>query len=101
MAKCENEIKNWSHRWLYKGGKLVLINFFLEAIHVYWMHFRIPLGIIENIRKICFKFLWSVSLEQQDLAWTSWKTLARTKVLGGWGLKILAIVSQVVAAKSA
>ena len=59
-----------------KGGKLVLVKTVLEAIPVYWIHLWIPLGIIEKIRKICFKFLWSVNLDHSDLHWTSWKTLA-------------------------
>ena len=59
IIKVEKRINNWSFRWLSKGGKLILIKAVLEAIPVYWMHFWIPLGIIEKIRKLCFKFLWS------------------------------------------
>ena len=56
IAKAEQCIKNWSYRWLSRGGKLILIKSVLEALPVYWMHFWIPVGIIEKIRKICFKF---------------------------------------------
>ena len=54
---------------------------------------------LKKNRKICFKFLWFVSLEQQDLAWISWKILAQPKVCGGWGLKLPAIFSKALAAK--
>ena len=57
VAKVEKRIKNWSFRWLSKGGKLILVKSILEAIPVYSMHFWIPLGIIEKIKKLCFKFL--------------------------------------------
>ena len=38
VAKVEKKIKQWSFRWLSKGGKLILIKSVLEAIMVYWMH---------------------------------------------------------------
>ena len=59
ITKVEMRIKNWSFRWLSKVGKLILVKSVLESIPVYWMHFWIPVGILERIRKICFKFLWS------------------------------------------
>ena len=84
IAKAEKRIKNWSFRWLPKGGKLTLVKSVLEAIPVYWMHFWIPVGIIENIRKIYFKLLSSSNYESSSgLPWTSWKVLANPKILGG------------------
>ena len=72
----------------------------LKAIPVYWMHFWIPVGILERIRKICFKFLWSGNNEASGLPWSSWKVLANPKSLGGWGLKIPALFAKSLAAKS-
>ena len=87
IIKVEKRIKNWIFHWLSKGGKLILIKAVLEAIPVYWMHFWIPVGIIEKIRKLCFKFLWSGNQNSYGLPWTSWKILESPKSLGGWGLK--------------
>ena len=39
IAKVEKRVTNWSYRWLSKGGKLILIKSFLEAISVYWKQF--------------------------------------------------------------
>ena len=72
----------------------------LEAIPVYWMHFWIPVGILERIRKICFKFLWSGNKYSTSLPWSSWKVLANPKSLGGWGLKIHALFVKSLAAKN-
>ena len=84
-----------------KGDKLTLVKSVLEAISVYWMHFWIPMGVIEKIRKICFKFLWAGNIDSSyGLPWTSWKFLANPKFLGGWGLKILALFAKALAAKS-
>ena len=99
IAKVEKRVTNWSYRWFSKGGKLILIKFVLESIPVYWMHFWIPLTVIEKIRKICFKFLWS-GKDVSVLPWTSWRSLAIPKFLGGWGLKIPVLFAKALAAKS-
>ncbi len=37
LGKTEKRILIWSHRWLTRAGRLVLIKYVLEAIPVYWM----------------------------------------------------------------
>ena len=76
-----------------------MIKSVLEAIPVFWMHFWIPMGVIERIRKLCFQFLCAGKSNSSGFAWTSWKALARTKNLGGWGLKIPTIFAKALAAK--
>ena len=101
IAKAEKRIKNWSFRWLSKGGKLILVKSVLEVLPVHWMHFWIPVGVIEKVRKICFKFLWSGNSEfSSGFPWTSWKVLATPKYLGGWGLKVPALFAKALAEKS-
>ena len=58
------------------------------------------MGVIEKIRKLCFRFLWSGHKDSAGLPWTSWKTLACPKFLGGWGLKIPVVFSKALTAKS-
>ena len=77
-----------------------MVKSILEAIPVYWMHFWIPVGILDRIRKICFKFLRSGKNETPGLHWSSWKVLASPKSLGGWGLKIPVLFAKSLAAKS-
>ena len=87
--------------WLSKGGKLTLVKYVLEAIPVFWMHFLIPVGVIEKIRKIYFKFLWFGNYDSSfGLSWTSWKVLENPKIFGGWGLKILVLFTKALGAKS-
>ena len=64
------------------------------------MHFWLPLGIIEKIRKICFKFLWSGNQKSFGLPWTYWKNLENPKSLGGWGLKVPAVFAKALVAKN-
>ena len=58
------------------------------------------MGIIEKIRKLCFKFLWSGNQNSYGLPWTSWKILANPKSLGGWGLKVHVVFAKALAAKN-
>lgn len=99
ITKVEKRVKNWSFRWLSKGGKLILIKSGLESIPVYWMQFWIPMTVIGKIRKICFKFLWA-GKDASGLPWTSGKSLAIPNFLGGWGLKILVLFAKDLAVKS-
>jgi len=55
IAKLEKILKVWSHCWLSRAGRLVLIKSVLEAIPVYWISSSwIPKGILENVRRLCF-----------------------------------------------
>ena len=57
VGKVEKRLMVWSHKWLSRAGRLVLVKAVLEAIPVYWMSLSwIPKGILERIRRICFRF---------------------------------------------
>ena len=59
------------------------------------------MGIIEKIRKLCFKFLWSGGDgNSSGFPWASWKVLENPKSLGGWGLKVPPLFAKALAAKS-
>ena len=58
------------------------------------------MGIIEKIRKLCFKFLWVGNSDSSGMVWTSWKSLACQKNLGGWGLKIPVVFAKALATKN-
>ena len=59
IAKEEQRINTWYHRWLSRAGCLVLIKSILEAILVYWMSLAwIPIGVTKRITIICRNFLW-------------------------------------------
>jgi hypothetical protein len=59
IEKLEKRLKCWSHRWLSRAGRLVLIKSVLEAIPVYWMSLAwIPKGTLDKMRKLCFTYLW-------------------------------------------
>ena len=88
LSKIEKRIGAWSHKWLSRAGRLVLVKAVLEAMPIYWMPLIwIPKGILEKIRKLCFSFLWRGSQAKKTMPWVRWERLALPKALGGWGLK--------------
>eukprot|EP00253_Pinus_taeda_P004658 PITA_04658 len=88
IAKIESRISHWSFRWLSRAGRLTLIKSVLSAIPVYWATLTwIPKGVMEKIRRICCRFLWTGSKESSGLPWVAWDKVARPKEWGGWGIK--------------
>eukprot|EP00253_Pinus_taeda_P025512 PITA_25512 len=80
IAKIESRISHWSFRWLSRVGRLTLIKSVLSAIPVYWAALTwIPKGVMEKIRRICYRFLWSGSKESSGLPWVAWDKVARPK----------------------
>jgi hypothetical protein len=60
----------------------------------------IPKGILEKIKQLCFRFLWSCEAGKKKLVPASWKRLAVPKSLGGWELKNIFLFSKSLAAKN-
>ena len=88
IEKLEKRLHTWSHHWLSRAGRLILVKLVLEAIPVYWMSLSwIPLGILEKARKICLHFLWSGHKDVLVSPWVRWEKIAKPKSLEGWGLK--------------
>jgi len=100
LEKLEAHLSLWSHKWLSRAGRLVLVKSVLEAIPVYWMSLSwIPKEILEKTRKICFKFLWSGKSDFFVHPWVRWERIVVPKALGGWGLKNIFLFSKALAAK--
>jgi hypothetical protein len=100
LKKMDKRLNIWSHRWLSRAGRLVLVKSVLEAIPVYWMSLSwIPKGILEATRKLTFKFLWSGKKESHVTPWVRWEKIVVPKALGGWGLKNIFLFSKALVEK--
>eukprot|EP00253_Pinus_taeda_P025127 PITA_25127 len=101
VEKIEQRISHWSFKWLSRAGRLTLINSILQAIPVFWATLTwIPKGVLQKIKQICSRFMWSGAKEDSVLPWVAWDKIARPKEWGGWGIKHLVNFSQSLAAKS-
>ena len=100
MKKLYKILNSWSHRWLSRAGRLVLVKSVLEALLVYWMSLSwVPKGISIAARKLTSKFLWSGKLETHVTPWVRWEKIATRKDLGGWALKNIFHFSKALVAK--
>jgi len=59
----------------------------------------IPKGLLDKIRRLCFKFLCAGPKGKFVLPWVKWETIAILKALGGWGLKNIFLFSKALATK--
>jgi hypothetical protein len=98
--KVEVKISLWVNRWLSRGGRLLLLQFVLSNILVYWASIaKIPKGILTKIIKACFQFLWSGRKNIDDIAIIKWSCITMPKGLSGWGIKKIYWFSRALASK--
>jgi hypothetical protein len=61
------------------GGRVNLVKFVLESIHVYWLSLaKIPKSILNRIRRKMFSFLWTRKKEK-GVHLVNWKRIAKPK----------------------
>lgn len=90
VSKVEKRLSFWSHRYLSRAGRLVLIKSVLEATPVFWMALAwIPRHILSHLQQLCNRYLWAGSQDKRTFAWIGWQKIALPKKWGGWGLKDL------------
>eukprot|EP00253_Pinus_taeda_P009046 PITA_09046 len=100
VNKVEKRLNYWSHRYLSRDGRLVLIKSVLEATPVFWMVLAwIPRNILARLQQICNKYLWAGSQDKCIFAWIGWQKIALPKRWGGWGLKDFPLFAKAMAAK--
>ena len=59
IKKFEKKLSNWTYRLLSLGGRLILVNFVLIGMVVYWLSLaRMPNTILTYIRCYIFNFMW-------------------------------------------
>lgn len=58
ITKLEKRLTIWSHRYLSRAGRLVLVKSILEATPVFWMALTwIPRSILARLQQICNRYL--------------------------------------------
>lgn len=82
------------------GGTLTMIKYVLEGFPIYWLSLdHIPVSILHTLRKRMFNFLWSENVVKEKFHLDNWESIARPKLLGGWGLKSIFLFGKALATK--
>lgn len=81
---------------------MVLVKAVLEVLPVYWMSLSwIQKGILEVIRRLCCRFIWSECKDRKGMPLVNWKRIAVPKAQGGWGVDNIFLFCKALAAKNA
>ncbi|XP_030483598.2 uncharacterized protein LOC115700175 [Cannabis sativa] len=85
--KVRNRLKTWEGRFLFKGGKEVLIKSVVQAFPSYAMNvFLLPMEISRDIEQYITKFWWhSFKDGNKGINWMAWERLCKHKKGGGMG----------------
>jgi hypothetical protein len=76
VKKIQNQISSWSHQWLSRGGKLVLINSVLSSILSFLGNYcKNSERYFKQGTKSCFQFLWRGSKDNGGSYLVKWKRI--------------------------
>ena len=97
----EKKVGHWTCRWLFLGGRLVLVKLVLQNMSVYWLSLaKVPAKIIQKISQTFSRFLWKGAKKPTSFHLVSLDKITKPKALGGWGIRNLKCFAQPLAAKS-
>lgn len=75
LEKVAKLFSSWKSKWLTPAGKEVLLKSVIHSIPSYIMSvFLLPMGTIDDIEKLKYKFWWGDSA-QNGIRWKSWSKL--------------------------
>ncbi|CAL5343189.1 unnamed protein product [Camellia sinensis] len=95
LDKFKQKLASWKRRLLCFAGRLTLIKYVLTNLPIYYLSlFRIPVGVAKEIEQMQSAFLWGGSDLRQKVHMVRWEVLARSKKLGGLGLRRIITMNQ-------
>lgn len=84
----ERMFLRWDNRCISLGGRLIMLRFVFQGIHLFWMHiFQIPNAIIKHIESIIANFIWSGSSFHQRIPLDGLNLIKRLENKGGWRIR--------------
>lgn len=90
MKGIQRKISNWATRRLSYSIRVLLINIVLASVLRFWAClFMFPCGLINEIEKLCRKFLWTGELAEKSGSMVAWSVVYQPKARGGLGIKEL------------
>lgn len=102
VEKVTAQLCCWTTRHLSYAGRTKLVQTILQTLHVFWASaFLLPKGVINEVDKICRKFLWGGNSDVYKAALVGWSDVCLPKEYGGLGLKNLSLWSLALISKQA
>lgn len=90
-SRIVNRIHTWSHRFLSKAGKEILLKSVIQAIPSFAMSvFLLPVVLVKEIERVMNGFWWGgENRVSKGIRWKSWEHLCVPKKWGGLGFRKL------------
>lgn len=102
IQRIDTKLAGWKATMLSNAGKLLLVKTILQSMAIYCaLIFKVPVAISEKIDQICNRFLWTRNSETRKFTLVAWKTVCKSKRLGGLGLRRVKQLSKALRGKLA
>jgi hypothetical protein len=86
LTHIRNRLSGWKSRFLYFGGRLVLLKSVLTSLPVYALSFfKAPACTIAYIESLFINFFWGGGEDHRKTSWISWKNICLRREYGGLG----------------
>ncbi|GAU26515.1 hypothetical protein TSUD_361480 [Trifolium subterraneum] len=88
VERLRKRLRAWGNRYVSLGGRIVLINFVLNAIPIFYLSlFKMPVLVIKKIIRIQREFLWGGVKGGRKISWVKWKEVCKPRCQGGLGVR--------------
>jgi hypothetical protein len=90
----KNRLSSCGRKYISLGGRIVLINFVLNAIPIFFLSFlKMPVSIVKAVVRIQRSFLRGGVKGGNKMSWVSWRTVCKDKKDGGLGVRDIKVVN--------
>jgi hypothetical protein len=98
--RIEKELRSWKGKYLWLGGRLVLINYVLSSLPMFMLSFfEVPKGVLEKIDYFRSRFFWQHDSQKKKYRLTKWSIMSQPKDQGGLGIQNLEIQNECLLSK--
>ncbi|GAU46740.1 hypothetical protein TSUD_286000 [Trifolium subterraneum] len=84
----------WGNKYVSLGGRIVLLNFILNAIPIFYLSYmKILVQVWKSIRQIQRDFLWGGTKRGKTISWIKWDVVCLPKSRGGLGVRDVRVIN--------
>lgn len=94
VSLISRQLHSWRHWYVPLGGRMILLSFFLNVIHIFFLSFlKRPIKVWKKTVKIQRIFLWGGDKGDSNISWVIQPDVCKPKKLVGLGVCDLQVVN--------